>query len=366
MNKQHKVTYGIIGFSNFVESRIAKEGFIIDKLRFNEENSCASLKGVTAETSKRKEAAQKLGLKWYDSVDDMLEDSNIEAVYIATNNLNHTPLAMKAMQVGKHVLIEKPISTTLEEAEQLRKMAKERNLSLGVNHMMVYNVFNRKAAQLVKEGVIGDTSNIVTHMEFCYGSTPEEATSWRCANPSEIGGPLGDVGSHCFYMAEFLVGSKIMEVRAVYIPKTMGLLVEEGALISYRFENGLSGSTRVAFNQSRGGLTGTLTNFGYEIYGTKGVIRSFGTLFQLSGHPDEPIKIRLELDRGTEVGEITIEKIENIYREAIRTHAQSILNGEPLDGSEAIHNLDLILTSHESAKKNGKKIKLVNNKLGGK
>lgn len=355
MSKEDKVRYAIIGFGGIAENRIAKEGFAVDKSRFTE-NPCAYLKGATDINPQRKEAAEKSGIRWYNSVEEVLEDTEIEAVYIASNNLTHAPLAIKSMEAGKHPLVEKPLATTMEDAYKLRKIAREKKLSLGVDHMMIYNVYNKKATELVKEGKIGEVNDIVTHMEFYYGATPGEAATWRCANPDEIGGPIGDVASHCMYMAEELIGRKITAIQAVYLPKTMGIKVEEGAVIYYQFEDGKSGSTKVAFNQPRGGLVGTLTNLGYEIYGSEGVIRGYGTLFQLSGHPDEPIKLRLEIDRGNEVEVIEPGKIKNIYQEIIASHAHSILENKPMDGSEGLHNLALVLAAYQSAQKNAEKI----------
>jgi len=357
MGTEGKVNYAIVGFGGIAENRIAKEGFALDKSRF-EENPYASLAGVTDINPGRKEAAEKLEVKWYASAEEIFEDPEIEAVYIASNNLSHASLATQSMQAGKHPLVEKPLATTLEDAYQLQKMAREKNLSIGVDHMMLYNVYSKKAAQLLKEKAIGEINDIVTHMEFYYGSTPEEAASWRCNNPQEIGGPIGDVASHCLYVAEYLIGARITAVQAVYLPKSLGIKVEEGAVIYYEFANGGSGSARVSFNQARGGLVGTLTNLGYEVYGSEGVIRGLGTLFQLSGHPGEPIKLRLELDKGTEVEAVEPEEIKNIYQEIIAAHARSILESKPMDASDGIHNLALVLAAHKSAQNAGEKIKI--------
>lgn len=357
MSTNSKVVYAIIGFGGIAENRIAKEGFAMDKARFPE-NPHASLVGATDINLQRKEAAEKLGIEWYTSPKEVFEDSQIEAVYIASNNLSHAPLVMDSLRAGKHPFVEKPLATKLEDALELQKTARENNLSLGVDHMMVYNAYNKKAAQLVKEGAIGEVNDVVTHMEFCYGATPEEAATWRCANPAEVGGPIGDVASHCMYMAEELIGAKTVSVQATYLPKTMGIKVEEGAIIYCHFDNGKTGSIRVAFNQARGGLAGTLTNLGYEIYGSEGIIRGYGTLFQLSGHPDEPIKLRLELDKGTEVEVVEPKEIKNVYQEIIAAHAQSIRENKPMDASDGIHNLALVLAAHQSAQNAGEKLEI--------
>ncbi|MEN6577032.1 MAG: Gfo/Idh/MocA family oxidoreductase [Phycisphaerales bacterium] len=350
-----KIGYAIIGFGGISENRIAKEGFGMDRTRFSGHPN-AVLLGVTDTNSSRREAASRLGLRWYDSVDALLDDPEVEAVFIATNNRSHASLAQKAMDAGRHCLIEKPISTTLSNARRLQALAHERRISLAVDHMMVENAYNQRARELVAAGAIGDVNDICLHMEFCYGATPDEAASWRCADPSEVGGPLGDVGSHCLYMAEFLLNGTVKSLSCVYTPRTLDIAVENGAFIQFRLDTGLQGTARVAFNQPRGGLGGTLTNLGYEIYGTKGVIRGYGTLFQLSGHPGEPVPIRLELDRFTDMERVKVDQIVNIYQAVIGRHAQSILDDKPRDASDALHNLELVLGCHASAGRQGRLI----------
>ena len=228
-----KVKYAIIGFSGFAENRIVREGFGLDKSRFSGHPQ-ARLIGAIGRTAARRDAATRLGLKWYDSVDALMDDPDIEAVFIATNNLSHAPLAERALQAGKHCLIEKPITTTLEDAAKLQQLARPQGLSLAVDHMMVENVYNVRARDLIAQGAVGEVNDISLHMEFYYGSTPEEAASWRCADPREIGGPIGDVGSHCLYMAEFLLGSEIASLACVYTPRTLDIAVENGAIIQFR------------------------------------------------------------------------------------------------------------------------------------
>jgi len=352
-----KIGYAIIGFGGIAESRIAKEGFGADSSRFTG-HPTAILVGVTDADMTRKDAASRLGLRWYDSTDAVLADPDVEAVFIATNNRSHAPLAEQALRAGRHCLIEKPISTTLEEARRVQELARQRRLSLTVDHMMIENAYNRRARELVAAGAIGEVNDISLHMEFCYGSTPEEEATWRCADALEIGGPIGDVGSHCLYMAESLLNGRLTSLSAVYTPPTMKIAVEDGAFVQFRLDNGIHGTARVAFNRPRGGLGGTLSNLGYEIYGTKGVLRSYGTLFQLSGHPGEPIPIRLEFDRFSETEAVKVDQVQNIYQTVVSRHADSILSDQPLDGREALHNLELVLACYASADRQGRMIEV--------
>ena len=220
--------------------------------------------------------------------------------------------------------------------------------------MMTKNAFNIEARRLVESGALGMIEDICLHMEFLYGSTPEEAGSWRCSRPEEMGGPVGDVGSHCLYMAEYLTGKRIVSIGCAYLPPTLGIAVENGAFIQFELSDGLMGTARLAFNRPRGGIATTIRNLGFEIYGTEGVLRSSGTLFQLSGHPDEAVRIGLELDRNGVVESVDPPSRPNIYRAQIAEHARSILAERPQDGREGIDNLALLELCHESARLGGR------------
>ena len=105
-----------------------------------------------------------------------------------------------------------------------------------------------------------------------------------------------------------------------------------------------------------GKYAGTLTNLGYELYGDKAALRAYGTMFQLSGHPGEPIRQRLELDDGLKTSAVKPAAIRNIYQALIDGHAKSVLDGRPLDADDAIHNLAVCEAVHASARKGGRTV----------
>lgn len=348
-----KVRYGIVGFGGIAEARIAKEGFGLDRTRFAG-NPAAELVGVTDIQPGRKKAAESLGLRWFDSLEALLADHSIEAVVVTTDNLSHHPATLAALRAGRHCLVEKPLATRMEHALELQTTASANRLSLAVDHMMELNAYNRQARERVASGDIGAVNDICLHMEFLYGATPAEAATWRCSDPAQLGGPIGDVGCHCLYMAEFLLGARITRIGCVYTPRHLGLPVEEGAEIRFLTDRGTWGSARVCFDGARGGGEGTLLNLGFEIYGSGGVIRSYGTMFQLSGHEGEPVPIRLDIDRFHSRETVSIPSPPNIYQLAIARHAASIRQGPPSGCEDGLHNLDLLLACHASAKDGGR------------
>ena len=352
-----KVKYAVIGFGGIAENRVAKEGYACDKSRFAP-LQYAELTGAFDLNPARKSAAEALGLKWYNSVDELLADKDVDAVYVATNNATHAQMTVKALEAGKHVIVEKPIATSIADAKKMISVAKKKKLSLSVDHMMVNNAFNRMAKKSIAAGRIGEVNDCCFHMEFAFGYDPAEAATWRCSKIEEMGGPIGDVASHCFYVAEYIFGSPIVEVAAVYLPKLMEIKAEDGAYIKFTLANGLKGSAKVAFSELRGGLVGTLSNLGFEIYGTEGVLRSYGTMFQLSGHSDEPYKMRLELENSNGVKSLKPRVFPNIYQTLIEEHAKSVLSGRRLTGENGLRNLELCAASHKSARSGGKVVKV--------
>ena len=348
-----KVKYVLVGFGGIAENRVAKEGYACDVKRFKALKN-AQLVGATDLNPARQAAAEALGLKWYPSLDAVLADKAVDGVYIATNNASHAKLACEALKAGKHVIVEKPIATSVADAKAMSRLAKAKKLSLTVDHMMVNNAWNVAGRAAIAAGKLGKVNDSCFHMEFAYGYDPAEAATWRCSKVEEMGGPIGDVASHCFYVAEFMFGKRIKKVAAVYYPKVMKIKAEDGAYIKFFFEDGTQGSVNAAFSEMRGGLAGTLTNLGYEIYGDKAAMRGYGTMFQLSGYADEPIVQRLEIDDGKKVVAVKPAKIQNIYQTLIEGHAKSVLAKKPLAGDDAIHNLALCAACHESARKGGK------------
>ena len=348
-----KIRYALVGFGGIAENRVAKEGFACDRGRFKPLRH-AQLVGATDLNPAREAAASALGLKWYASLGGVLADKSVDAVYVATNNCSHVPIATAALKAGKHVIVEKPAATSVADAKKMEALAKKKGLSLTVDHMMVNNAWNIAAAKAVQSGKLGKVNDSCFHMEFAYGYDPAEAATWRCSKIAEMGGPIGDVASHCFYVAEFVFGKKIKKVAAVYYPKVMKIKAEDGAYIKFFFEDGTQGSVNAAFSEMRGGLAGTLTNLGYEVYGDKAALRGYGTMFQLSGHPGEPIAQRLEIDYGHRLVAVRPGRIQNIYQTLIEGHAKSVLAGVPLNADDAIHNLALCASCHASAKKGGR------------
>ena len=95
-------------------------------------------------------------------IDDLLEDPQLDAVYLATPVSSHYALTRRALEAGKHVLVEKPLATTLSEAEHLADLAAANHLTLMVGHTFVFSPPVRKVKELIEGGLLGPIYYIET------------------------------------------------------------------------------------------------------------------------------------------------------------------------------------------------------------
>jgi len=89
-------------------------------------------------------------------IDEIINDQNIDAVIIATPVATHFDLAMRCLEAGKHILVEKPMATTVEEVQQIGKLAKKNNLVAMVGHTFLFNAAVRYVKTLIESGELGD------------------------------------------------------------------------------------------------------------------------------------------------------------------------------------------------------------------
>lgn len=113
--------------------------------------------GVTAADAEQARALGDLhGCRAYASLDEVLEDPSVEAVVFATPTDTHSTLAQRALRAGRHVLVEKPVTRTLDDALQLRRVALETGLVLGVGHVIRYFAEYRAIEAALRRGDVGE------------------------------------------------------------------------------------------------------------------------------------------------------------------------------------------------------------------
>ena len=134
----------------------------------------------------------------------------IEAISVATPNGTHFSITKAALEAGLHVVCEKPLCFTLEEAETLREVSRANQRIVGVTYGYAGHQLIEQARQMIAAGELGEIRMV--HMQFAHGfhsapvETQNQATQWR-VNPRTAGPSfvLGDVGTHPLYIAEVML-----------------------------------------------------------------------------------------------------------------------------------------------------------------
>lgn len=138
----------------------------------------------------------------YGSYAELLQDSEVDAVYIALPNSMHAEWAIKAVRAGKHVLCEKPMGVDREDAERMFDAAREADMVLMEAFMYRFHPQTRKVQELIAAGAIGDLRII----RAAFGFTATGANNIRL-NPQLAGGALMDVGCYCVNFMRMITGS---------------------------------------------------------------------------------------------------------------------------------------------------------------
>ncbi|MGR5165827.1 Gfo/Idh/MocA family protein [Vibrio astriarenae] len=175
-------------------------------------------------------------------------EDGIQAVSIATPNSTHYEICKAALEANLHVVCEKPITFTTEEAEELKVIAAERNRVIGVMYGYTGFPMVQQAREMVKRGDLGEIR--VVNMQFAHGFHNEEyekndpGLKWRVS--PEVSGPtyvLGDIGTHAFYLSEVMTGLEIDRLacmRQSFIASRAPL--EDNAHIMLQFKGGAVGT----------------------------------------------------------------------------------------------------------------------------
>jgi predicted dehydrogenase len=181
---------------------------------------------VFAICRRQKELAKQLAQKYqirryYTDFDEMIQSKDIDVVSLAVPNYLHHPMALSALDHGKHVVCEKPLALNLDQATEMAKEAKQK----GLIHMTVFNfrfvptIFRMK--ELVDEGEVGSISHIFFNW-FTNGRRDRDSSfSWRFVKAEAGFGALGDMGVHGIDLIHWIFGDlkKVVSHIAVHLPE---------------------------------------------------------------------------------------------------------------------------------------------------
>jgi predicted dehydrogenase len=248
---------------------------------------------LSSDAARSRSAAQDLYIapdRAYGSYTEMAKaeaerPDGIEAVAIVTPNNLHYPMVKTFLEAGFHVICDKPMTTTLEEALDLAAIVRRTGLIFGLTHNYTGYPMVRQARQMIAEGQLGKIRIVQVEYAQDWLATPLEQTgqkqaAWRTdPTRSGPGGSLGDIGTHAYNIARFVTGLHCREVAAdvsIFVP---GRRLDDNVQLLLRFAERAKGAlwaSQVA--------TGNANNLRLRVYGEKA---------GLEWHQEEPNTLRL-------------------------------------------------------------------------
>ncbi|WP_234186320.1 Gfo/Idh/MocA family protein [Shinella sp. NM-101] len=277
--------WGLIGAST-----IAKE-WVISAIRATG-GEVVSVMSTSAERGKTYAAEQGIA-KAVTTLDALVNDPEVDAVYISTTNELHRDQALAAAKAGKHILCEKPLAMALEDARAMVQAAKDAGVVMATNHHLRNAATHRAMREAIKAGRIGTPlAARVFHAVYL----PPHLQGWRLDKPEAGGGVILDITVHDADTLRFVLDSDPVDAIAFAQAGGMGKAgLEDAAMGVLRFENGV-------IAQFHDGFTTKFAETGLEVHGTDGSLigrnvmtqRAAGTvtLRDASGEHDLPLDHR--------------------------------------------------------------------------
>ena len=234
---------------------------------------------LSSEPARAKASAKDLGIaddRAYGSFAEMAKaeaarPDGIEAVAIVTPNHMHAPAAKAFLEAGIHVICDKPLTTTVEEAEELVAMAKKSGKIFAVTHNYTGYPMIRQARAMVAAGELGTIRLIQAEYPQDWLTERAEASGskqaeWRTdPKRSGAGGCIGDIGTHAYNLACFVSGLELDQLLAQLTTFVEGRLLDDDVEILLRWKGGARGmlwASQVAVGHENG--------LKLRVYGTKG------------------------------------------------------------------------------------------------
>lgn len=199
------------------------------------------------------------------------ESERMDFVSIVTPNHVHFEPAKLAMEAGFDVVIDKPVTFSLEEAKQLKEIAETTGRILALTHTYTGYPMVKQAREMIASGQLGTIRKV--YAEYLQGwlynkleDSDQKQASWR-TDPARSGkaGCMGDIGTHAFNLAEYVTGLQVTRLCANLNTVVPGRMLDDDGAVILGFDNGATGTliaTQVA--------TGEENNIRIKVFGDKG------------------------------------------------------------------------------------------------
>ena len=222
------------------------------------------------------------------------DGEKIDFVSIVTPNHLHFDVSKTFLEAGFHVVCDKPMTVSLEQAEQLKKIVDRSGKVFALTHNYTGYPMVREARQLVAGGKIGQVMKVVVEYPQDWLLSRLELDGqkqalWR-TDPAKAGpaGCLGDIGSHCENLASYITGLEITELCADLTTFARGRLLDDDVNVLLRYENGARGVLHASQISA-----GEENNLNIRIYGSEGSLRwhQENPNYLHVSRPGEPVQV---------------------------------------------------------------------------
>ncbi len=251
--------WGLIGTGRIADDRI------LPAINTHAGNKLVAV--VSRDQGRADAFARKFGAQHaYTSYDDMLRNPDVTVVAIHTPNSQHADQAIAAARAGKHVFCDKPMATSVADAERIVRECEKAGVKLGVNFHNRFMPCFIKTRRVIESGGIGEVQ--IVQLEASPGArSGGRLATWR-VDPALAGlGTTNSIGVHVYDILRYLLGSEIAMVSAFF--DTPRGVMEETNLSMFRLANGVLGQLSVHEKTP-------LPHNDFVIYGTKGRITGRG------------------------------------------------------------------------------------------
>ncbi len=283
-------------------------------------------------------------------VEALLGDPSVQAVYIGVPHDLLAPLARRALEAGKHVLVEKPMALTVADADALIALAEVQRLALGVLYELRYAAPFVQARELIRAGAIGRIigvriQTLIDKSESYWrsGLSGRSVNPWRGQKARAGGGVVLMNTSHQFDAIAHLTGLEVVSVSAEVGTLVAPVAVEDTGAASLRYDNGAIGSLFAGAH-----LPGVEDGERFDIYGMDGQLR----LPDPYGNGSPSVFLRREWrDLPAGVWRTLPAAAAPVYTRAVEDFARAVQEGRlaPISGRDARRVLEVVLAIYQSA-----------------
>ena len=227
------VKVGLIGGGGIADAHIRGYRAYADAIRVT------AVADVVTETAHRR--AAELGAVAYADFRQMIGEADLDAVDICLPHYLHADAIVAAAEAGKHILCEKPLCLTVEQAKQVQHAVSGAGVTLMCAHNQLFLPAVTKAKQLLDDGILGTVYDV--HISDCfYNDFDPQNMGWRASAATSGGGELIDTGYHPTYLMLHFAGASPVEATALLSRHRLSFMEgEDSAEVLVRFDNGVVG-----------------------------------------------------------------------------------------------------------------------------